>query len=49
LLVGAVQSSDYPLAQGAFFLVAFALITMNFCADVLYAVLDPRISHGRAR
>ncbi len=48
ILVNAVAASDYPLAQGAFFLVALALITMNFVADLLYAVLDPRVSHGRA-
>jgi peptide/nickel transport system permease protein len=48
ILVGAVAASDYPLAQGAFFLVALALITMNFVADLLYALLDPRVSHGRA-
>jgi peptide/nickel transport system permease protein len=42
------MASDYPLAQGAFFLVALALIAMNFIADVLYAVLDPRVSHARA-
>jgi len=48
ILVNAVMASDYPLAQGAFFLVALALIAMNFTADVLYAVLDPRVSHARA-
>ena len=48
ILVNAVLSKDYPLAQGAFFLVALALVTMNFVADVLYAALDPRVAHGRA-
>jgi peptide/nickel transport system permease protein len=48
ILVSAVSSSDYPLAQGAFLLVALALIVMNFVADLLYAVLDPRVTHGRA-
>ena len=47
ILVQAVASSDYPLAQGAFLLVAFALISMNFVADLLYALLDPRVSHDR--
>lgn len=47
ILVQAVASSDYPLAQGAFLLVAFALISMNFFADMLYALLDPRVSHDR--
>jgi peptide/nickel transport system permease protein len=47
LLVGAVASSDYPVAQGAFFLITVVLVTMNFVADMLYSVLDPRVSHGR--
>ena len=48
ILVNAVASADYPLAQGAFLIVALALITMNFVADLLYAVLDPRVTRGRA-
>jgi peptide/nickel transport system permease protein len=48
LLVNAVASSDYPLAQGAFLLVAIVQITMNLIADLLYALLDPRVSHGHA-
>ena len=47
ILVQAVAASDYPLAQGAFLLVAVALIGMNFIADLLYALLDPRVSHDR--
>lgn len=47
LLVGAVAASDYPVAQGAFFLITVVLITMNFVADLLYSALDPRVSHGR--
>jgi peptide/nickel transport system permease protein len=46
LLVQAVSSSDYPLAQGAFLLIAVVLITMNLIADLLYTVLDPRVSHA---
>jgi peptide/nickel transport system permease protein len=46
LLVHAVASSDYPLAQGAFLMIAAILVTMNLVADLLYAVLDPRVSHG---
>ena len=47
MLVDAVQSSDYPLAQGAFLLIAAVLVTMNFVADMLYGLLDPRVAHGR--
>ena len=46
VLVNAVQSSDYPLAEGAFILIAFILVVMNTLADLLYAELDPRVSVG---
>lgn len=45
LLVNAVASSDYPVAQGAFLLITLVLVTMNFAADVLYQLLDPRVAH----
>ncbi len=47
MLVDAVGSSDYPLAQGAFLLIAAVLVLMNFVADLLYGLLDPRVAHGR--
>jgi peptide/nickel transport system permease protein len=47
LLVRAVQSHDYPLAQGAFLLIAVVIVTMNFLADVFYSALDPRVSTAR--
>ena len=47
LLVQAVSTSDYPLAQGAFFLIALVVIVMNLVADLLYGLLDPRVSHAR--
>jgi peptide/nickel transport system permease protein len=49
LLVNSVAASDYPVAQGAFFLITVVLVTMNFVADLLYSVLDPRVSYGRRR
>ena len=45
LLVFAVSSSDYPLAQGAFIFLTAILILMNFLADLLYLFLDPRVSY----
>jgi peptide/nickel transport system permease protein len=49
LLVQAVQSADYPVAQGAFLLIATALVVMNTIADLAYAALDPRVSVGARR
>jgi peptide/nickel transport system permease protein len=47
VLVTAVQASDYPMAQGAFLIIAAVLVLMNLIADLLYGWLDPRVSHGR--
>ncbi len=47
VLVQAVLAGDYPLAQGAFLVIAFVMILMNAVADLLYAFLDPRVSHVR--
>lgn len=47
MLVRAVQAKDYPLAQGAFFLIAVVIVVMNFVADILYSMLDPRVSTSR--
>ncbi len=47
MLVKAVQAKDYPLAQGAFFLIAIVIVFMNFVSDILYSFLDPRVSSSR--
>lgn len=49
LLVQAVQTADYPLAQGAFLLIAAVLVVMNTVADLAYAALDPRVSINAKR
>jgi peptide/nickel transport system permease protein len=45
LLYGAVTGLDYPLIQGAFFVLAFTVILSTLVADILYTVLDPRIRY----
>jgi len=49
VLVQAVQGADYPVAQGAFIVIAFVLVVMNTVADLAYAWLDPRVSVGARR
>ncbi len=49
VLVQAVQGADYPVAQGAFIVIAFVLVVMNTVADLAYAFLDPRVSVGARR
>lgn len=45
LMVNSAFRNDYPVAQAAFLLMAAAVLTMNFVADILYGVLDPRVSY----
>jgi peptide/nickel transport system permease protein len=48
LLVGAIYTRDLVILQGVVLLVACGFVIVNFIVDMLYAVLDPRIRHGRA-
>jgi ABC-type dipeptide/oligopeptide/nickel transport system permease component len=43
LAVGAILSSDFPLAQGTILILAIAFILINMIVDILYALLDPRV------
>jgi peptide/nickel transport system permease protein len=45
LIFQAVSNHDYPLIQGAFFILAVAVISANFIADVSLSVADPRIRY----
>jgi peptide/nickel transport system permease protein len=46
-MVLAVTRQDYPVCQAAFFLMAIVTVTMNFIVDLLYGLLDPRITYER--
>jgi len=48
LLVGAIFARDFIILQGTVLFVAVGFVIVNFIVDMLYAVLDPRIRHGRA-
>ncbi|HEX3783167.1 MAG TPA: ABC transporter permease [Pseudonocardiaceae bacterium] len=41
-LLQAVQAEDFPLLQGIFLVITFAVLAANLLADIVYAVLDPR-------
>jgi len=47
LLVGAIYARDFVILQGVVLFVAVGFVVVNFIVDMLYAVLDPRIRHGR--
>jgi peptide/nickel transport system permease protein len=48
LLVSALYTRDLIILQGVVLFVACGFVLMNFIVDLFYAVLDPRIRHGRA-
>jgi peptide/nickel transport system permease protein/glutathione transport system permease protein len=43
LAVGAILSSDFPMAQGTILVLSLGFILINLAVDVLYAALDPRM------
>ena len=43
-LLNAIFNRDYPVVQGATMLLAFIFISANLLVDLIYGVLDPRIS-----
>ncbi len=47
LIYEAVLQRDYPVLQGVFFIITLSVVLANFAADILYAVLDPRIKYER--
>ena len=49
LLVTSINNSDVPVIQGIVLLVAIWIILANIVIDLLYAVVDPRVSFGRGR
>ena len=44
LLIGAINSRDFMMVQGAVTVIAVGFVLINFAVDALYAVLDPRVS-----
>jgi peptide/nickel transport system permease protein len=49
LLIQAVRTQDYPLMQGIFLTITFAVLGANALVDLLYVWLDPRARAGGAR
>jgi peptide/nickel transport system permease protein len=46
LLVGAIFDKDYPMVQGTILVVTVIFVMANLIVDILYTLLDPRISYG---
>ena len=45
LTVQAIQTRDYPLVQGCILVIAVSYILVNFLTDILYKLVDPRVSY----
>ncbi|SDJ13102.1 ABC transporter permease [Natribacillus halophilus] len=46
LLVDAIQQRDFPMVQGGVLLIAATFVIINLIVDLLYIIIDPRISYG---
>ncbi|MGH7773059.1 MAG: nickel ABC transporter permease [Candidatus Binatia bacterium] len=46
LTIQAIQTRDYPLVQGCILVIATSYIFVNLLTDILYKLVDPRISYG---
>jgi peptide/nickel transport system permease protein len=45
--IDAISGRDYPQVQAFILVTALVFVVSNLAVDVLYAVLDPRISYGK--
>lgn len=43
-IMNAIHSQDYPVIQGCFAIIAISVVTLNLLADLIYPLLDPRVS-----
>ncbi len=46
-LIESIGRRDYPALQGGVMLVSAVVILVNLFVDLIYGLIDPRISHGR--
>jgi peptide/nickel transport system permease protein len=44
-LVVALNDLDYPVAQAALYVMALVTLALNFLADLVYGVIDPRVTY----
>lgn len=46
LMIDSILARDYPVVQGAMVVLTSSIILANILADILYAVVDPRIRYS---
>lgn len=47
LVIYSISKRDYPLVLGVVFFIALSFLAINLLVDILYAVIDPRISYEK--
>lgn len=45
LIIDAILARDFPIVQGGVLFIAFIFVFVNFLVDVIYVLIDPRISY----
>jgi peptide/nickel transport system permease protein len=48
LVYNAISQRDYALVQGIALFVAFNFVLINLAVDVIYTLIDPRVSYAKA-
>ena len=48
LVIHAVETRDYYMAQGGMMFLFLMAMVMNLIVDILYGVIDPRVRYGYA-
>ncbi|MEW8169149.1 MAG: nickel ABC transporter permease [Candidatus Thiodiazotropha endolucinida] len=46
LMIESIQKRDYPVVQGCVLFISLAYVLVNTLTDILYGLIDPRISSG---
>lgn len=44
-MVNALNNLDYPIVKACFFLMALTILVLNLVADLLYGLIDPRVTY----
>ena len=49
LALSGILNRDFPVVQGVVLVVACGYVVINIAIDILYVLLDPRITFGESR
>jgi peptide/nickel transport system permease protein len=46
VIANAVAVEDYPVMQAAFYVITIVVLLANLSADLIYPLVDPRVSYA---